>query len=51
MRVKKDEQKQKRRQQAPSTGRGAASALDALIKQRIAPPDQNTSPPIRPKKH
>lgn len=37
----------------PSTGRGAASAMDALIKQRVpAPPRAGAPPPpARPEKH
>jgi hypothetical protein len=36
----------------PSTGRGAASAMDALIKQRgPAPRAGATPPPVRPEKH
>jgi hypothetical protein len=53
MRRKTDEHKRKGRQQdVPSTGRGAASAMDALIKRRIAPPENNNLPqPPRPRKH
>ena len=51
MRRKTDEHK-RRQQDVPSTGRGAASAMDALIKRRIAPPENNNLPqPPRPRKH
>jgi hypothetical protein len=49
---KTDEQKHRRRQDAPSTGRGAASALDALIKQRIPRPGDARPPQqTQPKRH
>jgi hypothetical protein len=40
----------KEKTRPPSTGRGAASALDALIKRRVPPPPQSP-PPQAPKKH
>jgi len=50
---KQDEsRKQKVRPQVPSTGRGAASAMDALIKRRVPPPGHADSPqPQSTKKH
>ncbi len=43
---------QKKRPQVPSTGRGAASAMDALIKRRVTAPGGNSpAPPARSKKH
>lgn len=40
-----DPQKRKEKQRAPSTGRGAASALDELIKRRVPSPSQSPPPP------
>jgi hypothetical protein len=46
-----DSHKRKGRQQhAPSTGRGAASAMDALIKRRVVPPNPPGQPPPSSKK-
>jgi hypothetical protein len=44
---------QKKRPEIPSTGRGAASAMDALIKRRITAPGQGNppAPPAGVKKH
>ncbi len=43
---------QKKRPEIPSTGRGAASAMDALIKRRMTAPGQgNPPPPAGSKKH
>ena len=48
----------KPKQSAPSTGRGAASAMDALIRKRVPPPGSGTAqqteqaqPPGHTKKH
>jgi len=44
--------KRKEKPRAPSTGQGAASAMDALIKGRVPPPSQQGQPPEPPpKKH
>ena len=41
---KNDEtRKRKEKPRSPSTGRGAASAMDALIKRRVPPPGQQNS--------
>ena len=39
---RKDDESHKRKEKprSPSTGRGAASAMDALIKRRMPPPGQ-----------
>ena len=45
-------QKRKEKPRAPSTGRGAESAMDALIKGRVPHPGQQRQPPEPPsKKH
>jgi hypothetical protein len=36
---------------APSTGQGAASALDAMIKRRVTAPGGEKPPGLAPKKH
>lgn len=52
MRAKTEAPKRKGRQDVPSTGRGAASAMEALIKRRIPPPEDPPLPQqVRPKKH
>ena len=38
-----DSHKRKSKPKIPSTGRGADSALDALIRRRVAPPGQGGS--------
>jgi hypothetical protein len=50
MAAKHDDSHQQRKEKPrpPSTGRGAASALDALIRRRVAP--ANPPPPQIPKK-
>lgn len=45
-------QRAKGKPDIPSTGRGAASAMDALIKQRVPAPGANAPPPpVQPSKH
>lgn len=53
MRAKQDHgEKRKPRPDVPSTGRGAASAMDALIKGRVPAPGSGNAPqPATPKKH
>lgn len=52
MTAKQDEShKRQSKPKSPSTGRGAASALDALIKRRVAAPGQGHPPPSSSKKH
>jgi hypothetical protein len=52
MPAKTDEHKRKGKQDVPSTGRGAASAMDALIKRRVPPPGNPASAPAPPgRKH
>jgi hypothetical protein len=48
-----ENQKRKQKPRSPSTGRGADSAMDALIKRRVPPPGQQAQPPQPPvkKKH
>lgn len=48
-----EDHKRKDKARSPSTGQGAASAMDALIKQRVLPPGpQGQQPPLEPaKKH
>jgi hypothetical protein len=41
-------QKRKEKPRAPSTGRGADSAMDALIKGRVPHPAQQGQPPNPP---
>jgi hypothetical protein len=49
---KQDEShKRKEKPRPPSTGRGADSALDALIKGRVPPPGQQVQPQPPSKKH
>ncbi len=51
---KQDQPSQRKTQpvRTPSTGRGAASALDALIKRRAAAPGQDNEPlPSSAKEH
>lgn len=43
--------KRKEKPRPPSTGRGAASALDALIKGRVPPPGPQGQPQPPSKKH
>ena len=45
-----DAHKRKEKERSPSTGRGAASALDALIKRRAPTPGQNQQAPPDTKK-
>ena len=40
--------KRKEKPRTPSTGRGAESAMDALIKGRVSPPGQQAQPPDPP---
>jgi hypothetical protein len=50
MRPKQDDSsKRKSKPDVPSTGRGAASAMDALIKRRV-PPAPHVASPQPPKK-
>ena len=52
MTAKQDEShKRQSKPKSPSTGRGAASALDAMIKRRVAAPGQGHPPPSSSKKH
>jgi hypothetical protein len=52
MRSKPDDSSSKRKSKpdVPSTGRGAASAMDALIKRRV-PPAPHVAAPQPPKKN
>jgi len=43
-----DSSKRKEQPRTPSTGSGAASALDAMVKRRVPPPGQ-AQPPQTPK--
>ena len=42
--------KRKEKPRPPSTGQGAASAMDALIKSRVPPPRSQDQPPEPPLK-
>ena len=42
--------KRKEKPRTPSTGRGAESAMDALIKGRVSPPKPQEQPPDPPPK-
>jgi hypothetical protein len=49
-RKQEPQSQRKGKSHAPSTGRGAASAMDAMIKRRVqSPPPQQS--PHEPKKH
>ena len=50
MRTKQDDAKRKPQQQVPSTGRGAASAMEALIKRRVPSAGGGYNPPDGHKK-
>jgi len=53
MSAKPPEPKNKPNAKTPSTGRGAASALDALVKRRVPVPhqqNQQPQPPLQKKK-
>jgi hypothetical protein len=49
-RKQEEPSQRKGKSHAPSTGRGAASAMDAMIKRRVQAPQQ-TPPPHDSKKH
>ena len=51
MRHKQDDAKRKPQQHVPSTGRGAASAMEALIKRRVPAAGGGPTQPVAPKKH